>query len=154
MNAPITDHAGLVRALRARRQSLGLSQLAVDHISGMAEGYCAKIEASLTNPTAKNARSIGRESLPLMLGALGVGMVLVKNGAMPASSEHTISDSNPNEVAVTKQSFFIERARMGALKANAMRSAAQRKAIARKAAKARWADRSALVATRINERKK
>ncbi|KQT82084.1 hypothetical protein ASG51_20270 [Methylobacterium sp. Leaf465] len=66
----------------ARRQQLGLSQLAVDLKAGWAEGYQGKLEASLTSPNAKNARRIGWESLPLIAGTLHARLVLVDDGRL------------------------------------------------------------------------
>jgi len=78
----ITDtYEQLVAALVARRHALGLSQLAVDDIAGLPSGYTGKIEASITNPKANNARSIGKVSLPLILGALGVKLAVVATNA-------------------------------------------------------------------------
>lgn len=101
--ATFTTYEALIAQMRARRIALGLSQLAVDEIAGLPSGYVGKVEASLTNPTAKNARSIGRESLPLMLGALGLELAAHQsaalrgkkhNGAnaMPARKIKTLSD--------------------------------------------------------------
>lgn len=80
--ATFTTYEALIATMRARRIALGLSQLVVDEIAGLPSGYCGKIEASLTNPTAKNARSIGRESLPLMLGALGLELATHQSAAL------------------------------------------------------------------------
>jgi transcriptional regulator with XRE-family HTH domain len=66
--------------MRERRQQLGLSQLAVDDLSGLTAGYTSKVEMSVTNPTGKNARRLGNDSLPLMLAALGVCLTLTKTG--------------------------------------------------------------------------
>jgi transcriptional regulator with XRE-family HTH domain len=67
----------VTEALRERRQALGISQSALDAMTGLADGYTSKVEMSVTNPKAANARYLARESLPLMLGALGVELVLL-----------------------------------------------------------------------------
>lgn len=80
----------LARGLRARRIELGLSQIEVDEIAGLASGYTGKIEASLTRPEARNARSLGRESLPLLLQALGCELAVVRSAAPEAISASEI----------------------------------------------------------------
>lgn len=124
----------LTAALRDRRRVLGLSQLAVDDITGLPDGYQAKLESKLTNPTARNARSVGWESLPLLLGALKLRLAVVSEEAMPASSEHLL-----NEKMAATSAFFVERARAGARARNAALSPEERSARARAAAAARWA---------------
>jgi hypothetical protein len=81
---PLED---LTAACLARRRGLRLSQLDVDHLAGWADGYQAKLEASLTNPAAKNARMIGRESLPLLLGALKLRLAVVPDKPLPIPGE-------------------------------------------------------------------
>jgi hypothetical protein len=65
----ITDYDSLLRALVRRRQGLGLSQLAVDQISGLPEAYTSKIEARM--------RNLGPLSFDLLLGTLGLSIALV-----------------------------------------------------------------------------
>ena len=126
----MTDHImtmdDLIRALRDRRRALGLSQIAVDDMAGLPTGYTAKIEAVLTNPTAKNARAIGRESLPLMLGALGVSLA-VHSAAMQAKS-----DNSGNDLACIARKNFIEMGRRGAIRRWARMTDRERKAYAAK----------------------
>lgn len=81
----------LVAAIRGRRMELGLSQLELDERAGLASGYVGKLEASLTNPTARNARSIGRKSMPLLLKALGLELVVVQGPAKDAENEKYFS---------------------------------------------------------------
>ncbi len=52
------NYEQLVAAMRDRRIELGLSQIAVDHLAGWADGLWAKYEAILTNPNAPNVRRI------------------------------------------------------------------------------------------------
>ena len=127
----------LIETMGVRRRILGLSQLDVDHIAGLATGYFAKLEARLTNPTAPNARSIGWDSLPLALGALKLKLVVVPENTVLASSEH-FSDCQVNAA----QRFFTERAKAGAKARNAALSPEERSARARAAAQKRWASRS------------
>lgn len=127
----------LVGELRARRIRLGLSQLAVDALAGLPDGYTAKCEAMLTNPAAKNARGIGRESLPLLLGALGVQLTLDASGKEGRKSEREIRQLQTT--ALSK--FLAERSRKGQEARTRKVSPQRRRAIARKAARARWAKR-------------
>jgi hypothetical protein len=76
----------MMAAFRARRMELGLSQLAVDERAGLATGYCGKLEAQLTNPHAPAARWIGKESLPLLLGALGLELAIASASRSPATT--------------------------------------------------------------------
>lgn len=126
----------LIRRLRARRIALGLSQIAVDAIAGLADGYTAKVEVVLTNPGAKNARSIGRESLPLLLGALGLVMAVV-----PAAGRHSRKANSNNALAGAPRKIpsIVDRARKGAAIQRARMTEEQYKAHQRKAARSRWA---------------
>lgn len=78
----ITDHDSIVRVFRTRRLALGINQLAFDERTGLPSGYQGKLEAMLTRPDAKNARGIGRTSLPLVLGALRAELVMVPAGSV------------------------------------------------------------------------
>ena len=115
----------LTAALRSRRLALGLSQMEVDARTGLPEGYQGKLEASLTNPEAKNARAIGRMSLPLVLGALGVEIVVVPKGSTKVRTPMAPADA----------------ARLGGKKRADNLSPERRREIAAKAAAARWATR-------------
>lgn len=126
----------LTACLRDRRKMLGFSQLAVDDIAGLASGYQGKLEARLTNPSAKNVRSVGWESLPLVLGALKLRLAIVAEEQMPAASEHSAQ-----EKIAQVQRFFVERAKAGARARNAAMSPEERSTRARAAALARWAKR-------------
>ncbi|WP_420104546.1 helix-turn-helix domain-containing protein [Bosea sp. (in: a-proteobacteria)] len=123
--ATFTTYEALIAAMRARRISLGMSQLSVDARAGLPDGYTAKIEAMLTNPTAKNARSIGRESLPLMLGALGLELA---THARPSRASKKASPLN----------VMSERGKKGQAIWKCRTTGKQRRANARKAALARW----------------
>ncbi len=81
----------LVIAIKERRVSLGISQNELDERAGLASGYVGKIEASLTNPAARNARSLGRESMPLILQALGLELAVVHSGAKAGENDKLFS---------------------------------------------------------------
>lgn len=126
--ATFTTWSDFTRACRARRIHLGLSQLDVDHLAGLPSGYTGKIEASITNPHAKNARAIGRDSMPLILGALGLSM-----GVMPATGKH-----NGSKPSYALYGSLVAKASNGG-KVRAFKMTTVRRAdIARKAAMARW----------------
>ena len=139
------DLTDLIRAMRERRIQLGLSQLALDDLAGLPSGYVGKQEAMLTNPTAKNARGIGKESLPLLLGALGVqlGVVVAPNRRKfhawrkQASNEKAIEISGI--IPAMPSSILHERASRGGKSRASRMSPAERQSAARAAAAARWA---------------
>jgi transcriptional regulator with XRE-family HTH domain len=60
------SYGRLIDCLVARRYALGLTQEAVNHISGLQEGYINKIEVLI--------RTLGPVSLPALLGALRMQM--------------------------------------------------------------------------------
>lgn len=69
----IQDYDEFVAAMRARREALGMSVVESDARSGLQEGYTSKLE----NAGAKWGRGVGPDTLPLWLGGLRVGFVLV-----------------------------------------------------------------------------
>lgn len=69
----ISDYEAVIRSIVARRKALGLSQLAVDQMSGLPDGYQGKIECGLRSPSL--------QTLSTVLQALGLGMVLVPGEA-------------------------------------------------------------------------
>jgi hypothetical protein len=71
----VKDLSGLVSAMASERRRLGFSQLAVDDRVGLTCGHTAKIEAG--------HRGLGSISLPNMLDALGLVIVLMPAGDAP-----------------------------------------------------------------------
>jgi predicted DNA-binding transcriptional regulator AlpA len=69
----ITRYADFVQAMVERRASLKISGNELEAISGMLEGYVTKLE----NFHRNYGRGVGPETLPLWLGGLRVGIVLV-----------------------------------------------------------------------------
>jgi hypothetical protein len=67
------DYGELISAFVKRRKALGLTQADVDYRSGLQEGYTGKIE-SWQHPTS--GRGLGALSLPLLMKALGVVLVV------------------------------------------------------------------------------
>jgi transcriptional regulator with XRE-family HTH domain len=125
----------LIAVMRDRRISLGLSQNALEDRAGLAGGYVGKLEGSRGK---SNSRSIGRESLPLLLGALGLELAVV-DGAMRAVAAHGPEDDAGQSVAVLRgENYMRALGKLGANKTNARLTGKERSANARKAAKARW----------------
>ena len=70
----ITDYDEFVQGMIKRRQSLKFSLMEVDARSGMHEGYTTKLE----NYERENGRGMGPEIMPLWLGGLKLGIILVE----------------------------------------------------------------------------
>jgi hypothetical protein len=67
----VTDYSSLLELLRQRADDLEISRSTIDHISGLQEGYSAKV-LSLTK-----LRRIGAESLGPLLDALCLKLIAV-----------------------------------------------------------------------------
>ena len=120
----------LVAVVRERRSALGLSQLALDHEAGLPDGYTGKLEASAGKA---NSRSIGWESLPKILSALGLELAAFLPLASTGKPE--INQSSSEKI----KNKFIVRASRGGIARAALLDQGKRRAIARKAALKRWA---------------
>jgi hypothetical protein len=138
MSEEVTTFEGIVAVMRQRRITLRLRQLEVDEMAGLPGGYTGKIELALSNPSAKNARMIGRESLPAMLRALG--LVLVVAPAQPCRASK--NDNGGNKLSRSIVKTLSDRGRKGARILNCRLTPAERRASAQRAAKARWAKRN------------
>jgi len=147
--AMANNYEQLVAAMRDRRIELGLSQIAVDHLAGWADGLWAKYESILTNPGAPNMRRMGGESLPLALRALGMhlavftedkpGIVAEKKDACLGRASKPISPKTLRIQQLPLNQIMAERGRAGGKARAARVDAEHRQALARKAAAARWA---------------
>lgn len=73
--AMIEDYEGLIEAIKRRRQALGLRQLAMDERTGLPDGYQGKLECGM--------KHFGPMSLPLVLGALGLKLIVVPGDVVP-----------------------------------------------------------------------
>ena len=73
--AIVRDLGPLADVLARRRKALGMSQLELDERTGLQVGYVGKLEAWRT---PKYGRKLGNVSLPLMLEALGLALLLVR----------------------------------------------------------------------------
>ena len=65
----------LVAAVRARRDELNIPHELIDHLAGFQSGYTSKLLAP------EPMKGLGPMSLPGLLGALGVALVLVEDSA-------------------------------------------------------------------------
>jgi hypothetical protein len=85
---PISDYQGLIAALRARREALGISFAELDDFAEMPSGYCSKL---LTNPRedgrGRNWRAFGPRSLARILSGLGVALQLVEDPVATRQAE-------------------------------------------------------------------
>lgn len=70
----VRQYADLVDAIVVRRKRLGMSQIEVDDRAGLQLGYMGKLECWRS---AQYGRSLGVISLPLVLEALGLGLIVV-----------------------------------------------------------------------------
>lgn len=143
------DFTDLVRAMRERRIQLGLSQLALDDLAGLPSGYVGKQEAMLTNPGAKNARGLGRDSLQLLLAALGlqIGVIVAPNRRKFHAWRKHASDENAIEISdvipPAPSSILTERASCGGKSRAQRMTSIERADASRAAAVARWSRRRA-----------
>lgn len=81
----IQTYDDFVAAMRARRDDLKLSNMEAEAKSGLQEGYITKLE----NPGKKYGRGVGPDTLPLWLGGLRVGIVLVDLPRRPRKGKST-----------------------------------------------------------------
>jgi hypothetical protein len=76
--ATIRSHTDLIDALRNRAVELELTHLATDALAGLAHGHTGKLFCG--------TRGLGNVSLPALLDALGVSLVLVEDPAKAEAS--------------------------------------------------------------------
>jgi hypothetical protein len=77
----ITSLTELLAALRDRRDELNISHEIIDDIAGFQSGYTSKLLAP------RPSKNLGYMSLGAVMGALGVGLVLVEDTARRALVE-------------------------------------------------------------------
>jgi hypothetical protein len=91
----ITSMTGLLEAIRARQDELDLSCETIDEIAGLPARYTAKLLA----PTP--LRGISHMSLTAILGALGIGLVVVED----SGQREKVEDRWKPRKRVTKRKF-------------------------------------------------
>lgn len=136
-----TTHEALIAAMRKRRIELGLSQLDVDELAGVASGYQGKIESLLTNPSAKNARAMGRESQPLLLRALRLKLAVIPDEQTACPTGYLPSDDN--ELIASLEKKLRDKLAKAGRASWANKSPKQRAAMIRKMNRARAEKRAA-----------
>lgn len=141
-------YEALIIAIRERRIELGLSQISVDHLAGMPDGYQAKLECRLTNPKAKNVRCIGVDTLPILLNALGLQLGVFADDRKAEPRKKGTSLGQVSIVVPPKSTEFqqlptiatlSERGKAGARRRVETTTPEQRSDQARRAVNARWA---------------
>jgi hypothetical protein len=137
---------GLRLALRDRREALNVSFEAVDTIAGLTPGHASK----LLSPTP--IKKLGDTSLPLLLGALGLKLILIEDTAAFERVRTRLVPRQTNALRVSAclwgrsgQQYEVSRrwvkqvaAKGGRARAQAL-TPKQRSKQARRAALIRWA---------------
>lgn len=144
--AVVDDFNALVLAMKARRHELKISQLELDDLTGLPDGYTAKVELSATNPRSKSARSLGRISMAEMMRALNLKLVLVDDGAAdhlrhvpaPKAPSPLTLITPPTAPARDARTLLKERCRKAGQARWAMKSPEERREFAQRGAIARW----------------
>jgi hypothetical protein len=134
----------LRQALRLRADGLDIARTALDQIAGLQDGYSAKLLA----PRA--LKGLGAVSMPLLLEALGVRLVLVEDREAFERIRSRLEPRHTNalretaclwagKARITVSKRWVKRiARAGGHARAAALTPARRRAIARRAAMARW----------------
>lgn len=156
--AVASTYEELIATIVDRRKSLGLSQTDVDLIAGLPGGYLAKLEISATNPSAKNARTIGARSLPLVLRALGLHLGVFATPMMEKNAKRGQARVNKSSdiimlKPISPSKILSERGRRGGQQRAQSLSPEARSAAAKAAAAKRWADEPAAAAKRRRDHK-
>jgi hypothetical protein len=148
--ATVTTYAGFIEALRARCDQLQISRSALDHVSGLQDGYSAKLLAMPQPQTSM--RTLGKTSFDLLIPALGIKLALVEDEVVTSQLRSRLDVQNRDEAQVRSASikasknsppglrsvFMHAIARLGGHARARKLTAERRIAIARRAAKARW----------------
>jgi hypothetical protein len=129
------SYDGLVTALRARQDELGLSNNFVDEVGGLTSGHCDK----LLGPA--RTKSLGGFTIDVFLELLGVSLILVEDMAKVEKMAHrwerrqqryVVPIDHPSRHRVNRA--IRENGRLGGLKRAASLSPKRRSEIARKGA--------------------
>jgi hypothetical protein len=133
----VTDMDALHEGFRDRVEDLQVTQLSLDQAGGLQNGYAGKL---LCNPPIK---SFGKESLPRMLKATGMALVLVIDDERFAEIKEQLSRrTRPMRSIVRikrpKWLFSSEKASRASRKRWQAIPVAKRKKMMRKVANVRW----------------
>lgn len=140
MIVTVKSKSDLIAAIKARRAQLGWSQLTLDFEAGLPEGYSGKLETSSGKP---NSRSIGWDSLPKILAALGLKLTLNKGmlSAASHSPQALMDEGFEGQLQISVSKYFAALGKKGGL-GRCRIPVERRKRLARKAALARWKNKS------------
>jgi hypothetical protein len=141
-----SDYDGLIEALRARKSDLQLTDTALEELAGLTAGHVGKLLGDL------RAKILGPVTLPLILQALAVKIVLVHDAEAAAKMEQRWERRerpavNTNRLARLGQTtlrrvfpvVLSEQGKRAAACRMTKMTPAARSRVARQAARARWA---------------
>jgi len=131
----VHDYASLMQALRERRDELDLSYATIDDIAGLPGNYTSKL---MTFPPM---RSLGKLSLGLILGALGLKLAVLEDeeALRKVCGRFTKRRRTSQHARENMRAGDSAWGRGMQAKWMSQISPRQRSALARKAARARWA---------------
>jgi len=138
--ATVTDYAGMLAALRDRADELRLSREAIDQVAGLPSGYSGKILG------IGQVRRLNLISLGPVLGALGVKLVMVVDGAAlkqfgsrsAKRHENRVRHGVLTQLMMRNRKDFSLMGKVGGANSRRYMSAEQASKLGRKAIKARW----------------
>jgi len=130
--AIVREYHELLMAIDARRRELGMPMIELDERAGLPLGYVGKL---LTDPTKRNAKTLGRTSLGLVMKALGVEIVVMHAAGAHASEPQ----ASQGVAATTVHERMKNLASNGAIKLNARFTPEQMSRRMRQRARLRWA---------------
>lgn len=145
--ATVRSYEELHAAMRARAAELEVTRETIDAVSGLQSGYAGKVLAP------KPMKRLGPTTLPLMLGALGLALVVVEDEiALAKVAPQLTKRRRPVAMLAVKSGRGKQRlmsvrflrkiaGRGGNMRARKLPQR-RRSQIARNAAKARWAKRA------------
>ncbi len=140
----ITDYHGLIEALRARKDALGLSNEIVDELGGLTRGHTDKILGPSRN------KNLSPMTFDVMLGVLALQVSLVPDIDAALKMESRWEKRSPAHVRAkcslvskkvldsARPHILSEMSAKGVEARKTKLTPIQRSKIARKAAKARW----------------
>jgi hypothetical protein len=143
----VLSYADLHGLLRGRAEELGLSRETLDEISGLQPGYSSKLLS------ARPIKKLGFASMPALLPALGVKLVLMVDEQQTAALQRRITAGTAGtrraanvRVQAVHQIVFTRRrlqkmGRKGGANSRAYMTPRQASELGKRAAYARWADR-------------
>lgn len=138
------DYAGLVAAMRAVKDYIGLSNAELESICGLTSGHVDKA----LGPSA--VKTIGRSTFDLLCGGLAIEFEIRADPEAMRRMESRWEGRNRSQIRVdakppsieilerAKPVIFRQNGVRGALARNAKLSPAKRSKIAKRAARARW----------------